>query len=238
MKTIKTRKTRRELFESFCDHDWVEQYRSPFVKDDYVWVIGRHKAIRSRYDVTQMDEFNFNANPAIDTLNLFGRSANGGFLLSRQSFGDFLKSLPTVPHYEVEYTEEKCEECDGSGTVEYTYKDSYLNFYSIEGECPICDGNGMIDVKTKRLVPGEFDFADDVFVGLRSSKIGLHSSKVTVFVKPEHLDAVYDVALTECSDIMVCPDSERHVKFVVGRYEIVVALCILCDELTVHYLDL
>ena len=36
----------------------------------------------------------------------------------------------------------ECEECEGSGYVEWTYIDLENNTYELTHECPICDGEG------------------------------------------------------------------------------------------------
>lgn len=50
-----------------------------------------------------------------------------------------------------------CAECNGEGTVKWTYKGNNFRLYEMEDECPVCDGRGFsrgaLFVKTGRNVP-------------------------------------------------------------------------------------
>ena len=67
-----------------------------------------------------------------------------------------------------EYTDDtkECEECGGSGSVEWTYK-SYEQYYY----CPQCDGAGDIPIKPEKTGKQIFDSSKTIMIGDRKSVV-------------------------------------------------------------------
>lgn len=59
-----------------------------------------------------------------------------------------IKSIPEVEEVRVHGIDAECDECEGSGTVEWVYADSDGEEHRKDFDCPICDGRGK--VKTKK----------------------------------------------------------------------------------------
>ena len=70
-----------------------------------------------------------------------------------------LEACPLVDEVETEEYEEKCEECDGRGLVEWEYTDGELETHYHDFDCPKCGGDGVIrhekEIKTGKKVPDE-----------------------------------------------------------------------------------
>lgn len=54
-----------------------------------------------------------------------------------------LEACPLVDEVETEEYEEKCEECDGTGMVEWEYTDGKMETHCHNFDCPICGGDGV-----------------------------------------------------------------------------------------------
>lgn len=70
-----------------------------------------------------------------------------------------LGACSLVDEVETEEYEEKCEECDGTGLVEWEYTDGKMKTHCHNFDCPICGGDGVIrhekETKTGKKVPDE-----------------------------------------------------------------------------------
>lgn len=70
-----------------------------------------------------------------------------------------LEACPLVDEVETEEYEEKCEECDGTGMVEWEYTDGKMKTHYQDFDCPKCDGDGVImhekETKTGKKVSDE-----------------------------------------------------------------------------------
>ena len=70
-----------------------------------------------------------------------------------------LEACPLVDEVETEEYEEKCEECDGTGMVEWEYTDGKMKTHYHDFDCPKCGGDGVImhekETKTGKKVSDE-----------------------------------------------------------------------------------
>jgi len=60
---------------------------------------------------------------------------------------EVLKSIPRYETVAVSGKEAECDECEGSGEVEWTYEDSSGEEHSKNFYCPICGGGGKVKTK-------------------------------------------------------------------------------------------
>lgn len=85
---------------------------------------------------------------------------------------------------------ETCDECQGSGTVEFRYTDKSNTYHTTDDDCPICEGNGAIS--GYRVIETN-EFVENPIVGL---KIG------SAMFNYEHIsDILQACKLLEASEI-------------------------------------
>lgn len=57
------------------------------------------------------------------------------------------KAFELIPKDEVQYGNGiKCKECNGYGTVEWTYCDTEGNYHYEDFDCPVCEGDGYLNI--------------------------------------------------------------------------------------------
>lgn len=117
----------------------------PLLKDDKVFASDCHKAIyinaevcQGEYEKTEM--FNLKLPPVEQELNIP--------LLSLQKAYD---SLPKVED------EEECNECNGTGSVEWEYTDKNGKTHYKDFDCPACDGWGFFKRNVRKCYEPEYD---------------------------------------------------------------------------------
>ena len=125
-----------EDLPSFC-------YR-PFYKDGYVVATDSailvrvpHNALKEKFCMPELKQ----------RLPDFPKP-NCDFELPLAKLVEILKSIPEEEQVPVHGTAAECDECGGSGTVEWVYEDSDGEEYREDFNCPICNGRG--EVKTKK----------------------------------------------------------------------------------------
>ena len=99
---------------------------------------------------------------------MFNDNPSGYIKISIDKLDSLLNSINPVDEIVYEDKEVECDDCDGHGTVDFTYT-------SIDGEsfyttdiCPVCCGKGSlvksIEVKTgKKIIPYETSYVDIYF---------------------------------------------------------------------------
>lgn len=122
----------------------------PLLKDDKVFASDCHKVIyinaevcQGEYERTELFDMKFPP-VAEQELNIP--------LLSLQKAYD---SLPKVE--DEEYDEEECNECNGTGSVEWEYTDKNGKTHHQDFDCPACDGWGFFKRNIRKCYEPEYD---------------------------------------------------------------------------------
>lgn len=121
----------------------------PILKENKVFASDGHKAIYinaevclGEYERTEM--YNLKLPPVEQELNIP--------LLSLQKAYDF---LPKVE--DEEYDQEECNECNGTGSVEWEYTDKNGKTHHQDLDCPACDGWGFFKRNVRKCYEPEYD---------------------------------------------------------------------------------
>lgn len=121
----------------------------PLLKDNNVFATDGHKAIYVNAEVCQGEyektkRFNIELPPVEQELNIP--------LLSIQKAYDSLPKVETE-----EYDSEDCNECNGTGSVEWEYLDKKGNTHYKDFDCPSCDGFGFFKRNIRKCIEPEYD---------------------------------------------------------------------------------
>lgn len=122
----------------------------PLLKDNKVFAADSHKAIYINAEVCQgeyerTEKFDMKFPPVAEQeLNIP--------LLSLQKAYD---SLPKVK--DEEYDMEDCDECDGTGSVEWECQDKKGNIHYKNFDCPICNGRGFLKLNVRNCYKPEYN---------------------------------------------------------------------------------
>lgn len=121
----------------------------PLLKDDKVFATDFRKVIyinaevcQGEYERTEMFDIRFP--PVEQELNIP--------LLSLQKAYD---SLPKIK--DEEYDQEECNECDGTGSVEWEYVDKNGKTHHQDFDCPICNGRGFFKRNVRKCYKPEYN---------------------------------------------------------------------------------
>lgn len=121
----------------------------PLLKDDKVFATDFRKVIyinaevcQGEYERTEMFDLRFP--PVEQELNIP--------LLSLQKAYD---SLPKVE--DEEYDQEECNECDGTGSVEWEYVDKNGKTHHQDFDCPACNGRGFFKRNVRKCYKPEYN---------------------------------------------------------------------------------
>ena len=138
----------QKLLGLFCSKGSLSAM--PLLKDNKVFATDCHKAIYINAEVCQgeyekTEKFDMKFPPVAEQeLNIP--------LLSLQKAYD---SLPKLE--DEEYDMEDCEECNGTGSVEWEYLDKKGNTHYKEFDCPSCDGFGFFKRNIRKCYKPEWD---------------------------------------------------------------------------------
>ena len=130
----------QELFELFCDpHSESAFKQKPYYETRRKKVFATDGRILIMMNPSMLPEsYEEIEKPVIYTVFR-------GFMEGYLTFETLKKVLASFEMEEeqvlIEGTEE-CEECEGSGEVEWTYTDLENNTYELTSDCPVCDGEG------------------------------------------------------------------------------------------------
>lgn len=124
----------QKLFKLFCSNEYC--IGKPLFKDNKVFATNGKIAIYVNAEICQCayektERFNIELPPVEQELEIP--------LLNLQKAYD---SLPKVE--QVEYDMEDCNECDGTGTVEWEYIDKKGDIHHKDFDCPACDGYSFL----------------------------------------------------------------------------------------------
>ena len=137
----------KKLFGLFVDEDaYRPELNYPYRRDGYVYATDRHKLIRVKEDIVSGDY------EVTDKMKLNIPTDNCDYIISDKNIEKALSEIPKVK--EIEEKEVKCSECDGTGEVDWEYRDKNGNDYENCFECPVCDGTGYVynEVATGKMI--------------------------------------------------------------------------------------
>lgn len=129
-----------DILQDFCNPESNnEWYNEPFVIDDYVVATDAHTLISIKQEMV------YSANPIetchkkyLEIVQEQEASATDSLILNVNSLIEALKKLPSDQE-----ENHICQDCKGSGTVEFDYHSYNDQVYNIEAECPVCCGSGL-----------------------------------------------------------------------------------------------
>lgn len=148
-------KDEAELLAGFCDPDNLrEQYRHPFLNEDTgnVWATNAHvlisvapQCLKETYETSKLKEPPEFSEHTCD------------HIITMSMMDDALAAVPQIEEQIEVQKAIKCEECEGSGEVEWEYTDSKYRVHFRSDVCPECDGEGILQEavykSTGRMVP-------------------------------------------------------------------------------------
>ena len=137
----------QELFELFCDPDNIVLFKQkPYYETQRKKVFATNGLILIMMNPSMLSEsYEEIEKPSIYTV--FRDSMEGYFTFEslKKVFESFYMEAEKV------ITEEgrECEECEGSGYVEWEYTDLDGEIHFHDDDCPICKGDGIIEAVLK-----------------------------------------------------------------------------------------
>lgn len=138
----------KKLFGLFVAEDsYNPMLNYPYRRDGYVYATDRHKLIRIKEDIVSGDY------EKTDKMRLVIPIDNCDYIISDKDIEKLLSEIPQIE--EKEEKEVKCPECDGTGEVDWEYRDKNGKDYESCFECPVCDGTGYVysEVATGKMIP-------------------------------------------------------------------------------------
>lgn len=130
----------QELLELFCDpHSRYVETHKPYYEPQCKKVFATDGKILILMDTSMLSRtFEESEFSSIRKLTL--NSAEGYFTF--ESLKKTLESFGMEEEQEVIEVGRECEECEGSGEVEWEYTDLDGEIHFHDGECPVCNGEG------------------------------------------------------------------------------------------------
>lgn len=169
----------------------------PLLKDNKVFATNGKIAIYVNAEVCQCEykrteQFNIELPPVEQEREIS--------LLNLQKAYD---SLPKVE--QVEYDMEDCNECDGTGTVEWKYIDKKGETHHKDFDCPACDGYGFLKRNIRKVYGPE-----------KSAVIKLDG----FFLLHKHIKAIIDTLFLLGKDHITLLSKNRKYVTVLGYFRI------------------
>lgn len=125
-----------ELLQKFVSTDeFRPKLMKPWREREYIYASESHILIRvsGHLTATQYPQYNYD-----DTNKLFPKGCPIG-IITLEQLTKVLNDAPLVDEMKRVGEDVECEECNGTGEVEWDYKRWSKNF-----DCPLCDGAGYI----------------------------------------------------------------------------------------------
>lgn len=133
----------QELFELFCDPDGMPLFiQKPYYETQCKKVFATDGRILIMMDPSMLSEsYEEIEEPAI--YKVFHDSVDGYFTL--EALKKVLASFAMEEEQVVTEEGRECEECEGSGEVEWEYTDQDGEIHFRDSDCPVCHGDGMFE---------------------------------------------------------------------------------------------
>ena len=155
---------------SFCSDDkyFKKWMNNPFIIDNDIYATDGKILVKFKGCVKDFPEITDHIDNPSKIINVFNDNPCGYIKISIDKLDSLLNTITPVDEIIYEDKEVECDDCEGHGTVDFTYT-------SIDGEsfyttdiCPVCCGKGSlvksIEVKTgKKIIPYETSYVDIYF---------------------------------------------------------------------------
>lgn len=136
----KTIKSIDELLQMFVStNEYRPKYLKPWRERNHVFASEMHILIRVSGYLTTVDYPQYNSD---NTNKLFPVGVPDG-ILTAENLENAISYAPMVDEMECVGKDVECEECDGTGEVEWDYKHWRKMF-----ECPVCYGTGYAETSS------------------------------------------------------------------------------------------
>ena len=199
----------QKLLGLFCSKEYIID--KPLLKDNKVFATNGKIAIYVNAEVCQCEykrteQFNIELPPVEQEREIP--------LLNLQKAYD---SLPKVE--QVEYDMEDCNECDGTGTVEWKYIDKKGETHHKDFDCPACDGYGFLKRNIRKVYGPE-----------KSAVIKLDG----FFLLHKQIKAIIDTLFLLGKDHITLLSKNRKYVTVLGYFRIDENITIVASQCLFH----
>jgi hypothetical protein len=190
---------------------------TPFLLGNYVYSTDAHSLIRFRKeDLSEIYKECSKPNNAEYASKLYNVEFKDILEIKVNDLKKAIDKVPFVEEYENTDLEGKCNECEGSGEVEWEYEGHLSDF-----DCPVCNGEGSLTeskrIKTGRKVKDEGYFIDINFSRLRIAMI-------------EELIKIASILNVEKVKVVNQTKPNSGIIFKVGKGELIMMPVLLTDE--------
>lgn len=128
-------------------------YKKPILYNDYFYITNRYIMLKIKLSYLDFNINEIEYNDAPKEIITFNQDnpikENINKTLFLYDIENALNKIPEVDEEKETIDNKECEECLGTGVVEYEYCDSNDHYYYKECDCPICDGEGIIEKRIK-----------------------------------------------------------------------------------------
>jgi len=213
-----------EILKSFCSHD---QYREWMTKP---FKIGDKVHSTDAYFLLSIDSDKIKTEDEISELEakklngVLITETNKNLTINVDEVKVIFKKAPQEDCYDFKGKNVECDECDGSGEVEWEYKN-----HTHEHDCPICDGQGKTSL-AKKIKNGEtraeahlcIDIGDSRFFVNKIQRLlnvahKLGEEEITLIYQAE--DVKGSLFKIKDLEILVMPCTSDDLKYVVASYK-------------------
>lgn len=126
----------KEILDLFVGHEPLRPIlHKPFRQGGYIFASNGKVIIRVDQKIVDRPE-QFEATDKVNALTLFHHGDNCDVTITADKLTEVLGRVPQGV---------SCQDCSGTGHVDFSFRSRRGNKYYIESECPVCDGTGIID---------------------------------------------------------------------------------------------
>lgn len=157
-------------------------------------------------------------------LNYFDFTPEKIMTINMQDLKDAISEIPLVDEILNEDIEGKCEECYGTGEVEWEYEGYHNDF-----DCPVCDGNGTIPElkkeKTGRKIKAPNYFIDINFNRIKSYLIE-ELINIATSLNTKKIEVIHQISSNKpicfqvgIAKIIMMPVNQTNEQKIIHRFE-------------------
>lgn len=139
---MKTKKKYEKILDLFVSKDEMRDWMcKPFIIEDKIF--STDGTILVAFDKNNINDLSsIPIAPAKRTENIYPLEINLNKEITISHLKDCFKKVKVVEDYDIIENKTECDECDGKGTVTFTYEDKKGEEHDSIEDCPICDGHG------------------------------------------------------------------------------------------------